>query len=82
MKNTWYYSFINNTPGKNHGCINKALFVIIVVSNLFVFDRNCDITATADFRSGQSLSAGTASASSEEIHFLRDLQLLLFPLES
>ncbi|WP_237566159.1 DUF799 domain-containing protein [Oceanobacillus massiliensis] len=40
------------------------------------------ITASADFRSGQSLSAGTASASSEETHFLWDLQLLLFPLES
>ncbi|WP_337018674.1 hypothetical protein, partial [Oceanobacillus massiliensis] len=39
------------------------------------------IPASADFRSGQSLSAGTASASSEETHFLRDLQLLLFPLE-
>ncbi|WP_154648232.1 hypothetical protein [Oceanobacillus massiliensis] len=39
-------------------------------------------TAPADFRSGQSLSAGNASASSEETHFLRDLQLLLFPLES
>ncbi|WP_154648219.1 hypothetical protein [Oceanobacillus massiliensis] len=43
---------------------------------------NRDVPATADFRSGQSLSAGNASASSEETHFLRDLQLLLFPLES
>ncbi|WP_010648986.1 hypothetical protein [Oceanobacillus massiliensis] len=60
----------------------NALFVSIVVISNLVFDKNCDITATADFRSGQSLSAGNASASSEETHFLRDLQLLLFPLES
>ncbi|WP_154648212.1 hypothetical protein [Oceanobacillus massiliensis] len=45
----------------------------------FAIDENCDTTATADFRSGQSLSAGNASASSEETHFLQDLQLLIFP---
>jgi len=38
--------------------------------------------AYVDFRSGQLLSAGNASASSEENHFLRGLQLLLFPQES
>ncbi len=32
-----------------------------------------------DFRSGQPLSAGTASASSEEVRFLRGLQTRAFP---
>ncbi|WP_188737034.1 hypothetical protein [Oceanobacillus neutriphilus] len=39
-------------------------------------------SSQGDVRCGKSLSAGNASASSEEVHFLRGLHLLLFPQES
>ncbi len=44
-------------------------------------ENTCD-RVHVDFRYGQPLSAGTASASSEEVHFLRGLQTRAFPLES
>jgi hypothetical protein len=59
--------------------LKNALF-----KQVFVYDRipiNCD-KVLVDFRYRRSLSAGTASASSEENRFLRGLQTRSFPQES
>src|SRR5690625_7212925 len=54
------------------------IFSFLVHRTRYKLRRNCYV----DFRSGQSLSAGNASTSSEENRFLWDFQLLLFPQES